>query len=375
MRTARHDSSRDGSATPAAGPEGFFLEVALPEVDRAALSRLLRAATELNNETSLPLHDALVALADAVERAPTAGAAADERARFITANAELGLLAVRQGYALRVLRDAAAAALDASNEAHALRKSVTPEEGAPDLDVNAWVRDLRAAEGRAAEAAKALRAAIDDAEEDASAAQAAHERLVAERDRLQRACDEGLPREVIRCPKCGAQHLEWFRHDAPGIDGRKRPHHTHRCYHCEHVWDSGRWSFGAERSTGVAAERDEARAQLDALTLAVSDRAEALRRVPAATLRAHLAERGWALAGRQNTLDGSPRTEHWHWTGTMPAGVFAARLDVILCDGVTTAWQSIATVGDVEGRAPELVLAELVLRAEHTHPGSGEGGA
>lgn len=300
MRTARHDSSRDGSATPAAGPEGFFLEVALPEVDRAALSRLLRAATELNNETSLPLHDALVALADAVERAPTAGAAADERARFITANAELGLLAVRQGYALRVLRDAAAAALDASNEAHALRKSVTPEEGAPDLDVNAWVRDLRAAEGRAAEAAKALRAAIDDAEE---------------------------------------------------------------------------WSFGAERSTGVAAERDEARAQLDALTLAVSDRAEALRRVPAATLRAHLAERGWALAGRQNTLDGSPRTEHWHWTGTMPAGVFAARLDVILCDGVTTAWQSIATVGDVEERAPELVLAELVLRAEHTHPGSGEGGA
>lgn len=67
-----------------------------------------------------------------------------------------------------------------------------------------------------------------------------------ERDRLQRACDEGLPREYIECPKCGKQHLEWFRHDAPGIDGRKRPHHTHRCYHCEHVWDSGRWSFGAD---------------------------------------------------------------------------------------------------------------------------------
>lgn len=72
------------------------------------------------------------------------------------------------------------------------------------------------------------------------------EAVTAERDRLQRACDEGLPREYIECPACGKQHLEWFRHDAPGIDGRKRPHHTHRCYHCEHVWDSGRWSFGAD---------------------------------------------------------------------------------------------------------------------------------
>ena len=59
----------------------------------------------------------------------------------------------------------------------------------------------------------------------------------------------------------------------------------------------------------------------------------------------------------------------------MPEGVFASRIEVILCDGATTAWQSIVTVGEIEGRAPELVLAELVLRAEHTHPGSGEGGA
>lgn len=354
--------------------EALSLHATLQPVDRAALARLLREATALNAETSLPLHEAIVALADAVERAPAADAAADERARFITANAELGLLAVRQGYALRVLRDAAAAALDASKAAHAPRESATPKEGAPNADVNAWVRELRAAEGRAAEAAKALRAAIDDAEELATAAQAAHERLVAERDRLQRACDEGLPREVIRCPRCNAQHLEWFRHDAPGIDGRRRPHHTHRCYHCEHVWDSGRWSFGAERSTGVAAERDEARARLDALTLAVSDRAEALRRVPAATLRAHLAERGWALAGRQNTLDGSPRPEHWHWTGTMPAGAFAYRVDVILCDGATTVWQSVATVGWIEGRAPELVLAELLLRAAAERALAGGGG-
>lgn len=76
--------------------------------------------------------------------------------------------------------------------------------------------------------------------------------LTKERDRLQRACDEGLPREVIHCPKCHRQHLEWFRHDAPGIDGRKRPHHTHRCYHCGHEWDLGRWSFGAEKAANVA---------------------------------------------------------------------------------------------------------------------------
>lgn len=68
--------------------------------------------------------------------------------------------------------------------------------------------------------------------------------LTAERDRLQRACNEGLPREVIQCPDCEKPHIEGPRHDDPSIDGRTRPHHTHRCYHCGHIWDSGRWSFG-----------------------------------------------------------------------------------------------------------------------------------
>lgn len=63
--------------------------------------------------------------------------------------------------------------------------------------------------------------------------------------RFQRVCDEALPREYIACPKCGKQHIEGARFDNPEIDGRRRPHHTHRCYHCKHVWDSGRWSFGA----------------------------------------------------------------------------------------------------------------------------------
>ncbi len=67
-----------------------------------------------------------------------------------------------------------------------------------------------------------------------------------ELERFQRVCDEALPREYIECPECGKPHIEGARFDKPEIDGRKRPHHTHRCYHCEHVWDSGRWSFGAD---------------------------------------------------------------------------------------------------------------------------------
>lgn len=70
------------------------------------------------------------------------------------------------------------------------------------------------------------------------------ESVAAERDRLQRACDEGLPREVIPCPSCKVPHVEGPRHDDPAKDGRTRPHHTHRCYGCGHVWESGRWSFG-----------------------------------------------------------------------------------------------------------------------------------
>lgn len=69
-------------------------------------------------------------------------------------------------------------------------------------------------------------------------------RLRTENERLTRACVEGLPREVLHCPACGAQHIEGPRHDDPTLDGRVRPHHTHRCYGCGHVWDAGRWSYG-----------------------------------------------------------------------------------------------------------------------------------
>ena len=75
------------------------------------------------------------------------------------------------------------------------------------------------------------------------------ETLETNNTRLQRACDEGLPREVILCPACGKPHVEGPRHDDPSISGRTRPHHTHRCYECGHVWDSGRWSFGIDPTT------------------------------------------------------------------------------------------------------------------------------
>lgn len=81
-------------------------------------------------------------------------------------------------------------------------------------------------------------------------ARAALTTVTAERDRLQRACDEGLPREYLECPACGRQHIEGPRHDNPALDGRTRPHHTHRCYGCGHVWDAGRWSFGADVPKG-----------------------------------------------------------------------------------------------------------------------------
>ena len=69
--------------------------------------------------------------------------------------------------------------------------------------------------------------------------------VTSERDRLQQVCDEVVPKEYIECPKCNKQHIEGTLRDNPKIDGRKRPHHTHRCYHCGNVWDEGRWSFGA----------------------------------------------------------------------------------------------------------------------------------
>lgn len=77
------------------------------------------------------------------------------------------------------------------------------------------------------------------------------ERLTAERDRLQRVCDEGLPREHIDCPKCGKQHID----GANGESFATRPHHTHLCQFCGEVFDTGRWSFGADvRAEPVSAE-------------------------------------------------------------------------------------------------------------------------
>lgn len=63
-------------------------------------------------------------------------------------------------------------------------------------------------------------------------------------DRLQRACAEGLPREVIYCPACDAQHIDGDN----GAEFATRPHHTHLCQFCGHVWDNKVWSFGAHRA-------------------------------------------------------------------------------------------------------------------------------
>ncbi len=105
-------------------------------------------------------------------------------------------------------------------------------------------------------------------------------RLRAERDRLQRACDEGLPREVILCPNCKLKHVEGPRHDNPALDGRTRPHHTHRCYHCGHVWDAGRWSFGVEEATGIAAELEAARADAAGLRAELNELRASMRPRP-----------------------------------------------------------------------------------------------
>lgn len=111
--------------------------------------------------------------------------------------------------------------------------------------------------------ARVWRAATGDTHEGPASVDvllAAVEGLRRERERLQRACDEGLPRERIDCPACGLAHVEGPRHDDPSVDGRTRPHHTHRCYHCGHVWDAGRWSFGvAEGEETAVAPSDVAR--------------------------------------------------------------------------------------------------------------------
>lgn len=60
-------------------------------------------------------------------------------------------------------------------------------------------------------------------------------------DRLARACAEGLARDILFCPTCGAQHVDGEN----GASFATAAHHTHLCAACERTWDHGVWSFGA----------------------------------------------------------------------------------------------------------------------------------
>lgn len=89
--------------------------------------------------------------------------------------------------------------------------------------------------------------------------------------RLQRACDEGLPREVIPCPFCGREHVDGDN----GAEFRTKPHHTHRCQFCGKDFDNVRWSFGVASDPSLSdlerARRREADLwkQLEAASAAV----------------------------------------------------------------------------------------------------------
>jgi hypothetical protein len=197
---------------------------------------------------------------DSLRRAATAQAATpeeraeDERNRFVAANVELAHLTVRQGYALRVLRGAALALVGAVGERD------RAEAAAAHDDTGEQARARAVAQTAVQAAFTALHEALDNSEEDAKAAEAAHQQLVAERDRLQRACDEGLPREAIFCPACGKRHVD----GANGEEFARRPHHTHLCQFCGNVWGEtlcgkDRWSFGVaegEESPGTPAEHN-----------------------------------------------------------------------------------------------------------------------
>lgn len=139
---------------------------------------------------------------DSLRRAATAQAAtpeeraADERLRFITANAELAHLTVRQGYSLRVLRGAALALVGAVD------RSDAAEGAAAHDDTGASAAEHGAAGVAWTEALAALRVALDDSEEAAKAAETAHQQLVAERDRL---------RAILTSPADLATSLEGLR--------------------------------------------------------------------------------------------------------------------------------------------------------------------
>ncbi len=89
--------------------------------------------------------------------------------------------------------------------------------------------------------------------------------------RLQRACDEGIPREVIPCPICGREHVDGDN----GDEFKTRPHHAHLCQFCNEPFDTGRWSFGVASDPSLSelerARRREADLwkQLEAASAAV----------------------------------------------------------------------------------------------------------
>ena len=126
-----------------------------------------------------------------------------------------------------------------------------------------------AAVDKVARLEKSLRSSWDHADE----ITAERNTLVKELDRHRRAVAEGLPRELLLCPKCGARHID----GANGAEFATRPHHTHLCAACGHEWDMKRWSFGADdmqlAALGSAAEDGHLGAAIHWLSQCDSDEA------------------------------------------------------------------------------------------------------
>lgn len=117
-------------------------------------------------------------------------------------------------------------------------------------------------------------------------------------DRALRACAEGLPRELLVCPKCDRPHVD----GTFGAEFATRPHHTHACGHCGEPFDTKRWSFGGDRfGPSTAVSRAELLAYL------------AERRTLVRT-RGRSAERSEELRGRLAAFEELTR----HLTGPAP---------------------------------------------------------
>lgn len=112
----------------------------------------------------------------------------DERRRFIAANAELGLLTVRQGYALRVLREAAERLRTAVGERQ------RAEARAAHDDTGEAAAAHAAAHAAVPGAFEALHEALAETDDEARSAGDAQAQLVAERDALRATVDgEAMP--------------------------------------------------------------------------------------------------------------------------------------------------------------------------------------